>query len=200
MLSLTKKNKNIVCYKGMDIAINLFFDTVLKCYEIEANEALDNVSKVVLFAELLIADLDQYENVLDISDLAEIIKLAFEKISIAKVEQDGEASASEPLYNYVEDAERIYASFKSAYNMDLIKEQGKLDWIEFIALFNNLPHESPIMQAIYYRGCDIPRGIDKEERKRIQKLKRYYELSYQRKKREESMLKAMQEQLEGAKA
>lgn len=100
--------------------------------------------------------------------------------------------------NYIiffEDAERIYASFLIDYNIDLLNEVGVLSWDEFIALFNNLSEKTPIMQAIMYRGCEVPSGPEnKEERRRIRKMKEFYELKSQREKREKQILEQMEKE------
>ena len=90
---------------------------------------------------------------------------------IRKSARSGQKTAP---YHFIYDSPYLYASFMMAYHIDL--EAARLHWWKFRALFDNLPDETPMKQAIYYRTCEVPRGASNEEKERIRKLKRYYAL------------------------
>ncbi|MBP1542853.1 MAG: hypothetical protein J6A16_02055 [Oscillospiraceae bacterium] len=54
------------------------------------------------------------------------------------------------------DAAEIYASFMRDYRIDLIKEQGRLHWCSFLALFQGLSEDTPIRQIMRIRTEQIP--------------------------------------------
>ncbi|EEK97202.1 Gp15 [Bacillus cereus BDRD-ST26] len=106
-----------------------------------------------------------------------------------------------PVVNFTIDAERIYASFLYDYGINLFEQQGKLQWDEFLALFNNLSEKTPMRTAIYYRTCDIPKKdkYNGDERKRIKKMKAIYELPEAKVIREAKELQDFQKRMEAQK-
>lgn len=67
------------------------------------------------------------------------------------------------------DAAEIYASFMRDYHIDLEKEQGKMHWCAFIALFNGLSEDSPIKRIMKIRTEKIP-PPNRHNAKQIQRL------------------------------
>lgn len=193
MFKLTQqKQDNKIEYKGLRIELDLSYDAILKCLEVLEDEVFEEEEKVVLQFRILVVDYKQYAD-FDLYDRGKIVIAAFESLSEGKP-KGAKPPDIEP-YNFTHDAERIYASFLSAYDIDLIEKQGRLDWKTFIALFSSLGEDTPIMKAIAYRLTDIPKDASKDEKERIRKLKKAYELPSHRKKREENMLKAMEAQM-----
>ena len=78
------------------------------------------------------------------------------------------------LYDYDQDAERIFASFWAVYGLDL-NAVPYLHWWKFRAMFDALPDDSAIMRAIYWRGVDTSK-LKGEEKKNADKKKKYYAL------------------------
>jgi hypothetical protein len=74
------------------------------------------------------------------------------------------------------DQRRVVADFERYYSIDLTSADCDMHWWRFLALFEELPEDGATMTAIGYRALDIPKGIAKEEARRLQKLKRHYEL------------------------
>ncbi|SER00502.1 Bacteriophage Gp15 protein, partial [Virgibacillus subterraneus] len=93
-------------------------------------------------------------------------------------EEEQEEAPKQKTYDFNIDAERIYASFLMDYNLDLFKEQGKLHWKKFMALFSGLSEKTPFMQVVNIRTMEVPKETkhNKKDRQRIQKLKRQYAL------------------------
>ena len=100
-----------------------------------------------------------------------------------------------PVVDFTIDAERIYSSFLFDYGIDLLEQQGKLMWNQFIALFNNLSEDSQMKIAIKYRTCSIPKKTEHnaEEIKNLKKLKDHYELPQAKVMREEEEKKRFEE-------
>lgn len=78
------------------------------------------------------------------------------------------------LYDYDQDAERIFASFYAVYGIDL-NAVPYLHWWKFRAMFDALPDDSAIMRAIYWRSLDTSK-LKGEEKKNADKKQKYYAL------------------------
>ena len=137
--------------------------------------------------------LDILKDRLDI-DLRSLMKKKIE-------EKEEEKAPTIPTVDFVVDAERIFSSFLFDYNVDLIEQQGKMQWNKFMALFRNLSSKSPMGQALHYRTCDIPPKdkTNAEERKRIKKMKELYELPKAKAIREQQEFIAFQKRMDAQK-
>lgn len=87
----------------------------------------------------------------------------------AKGKQSGNAS-TERLLSWSYDSPYIYAAFLAVYGIDLDKVET-MHWHKFLALFDALPEDTPIKKRIAYRGVNLAAIKDKNERKRIRKIK-----------------------------
>lgn len=74
------------------------------------------------------------------------------------------------------DAEFIYASFRQAYQINLLKEQNRLSWIEFKALLNALPDDTVMQRIIAIRQWEDDGEGSKKYRDNMRKLKAKYSL------------------------
>jgi hypothetical protein len=79
------------------------------------------------------------------------------------------------IYSYEFDDMHIYTAFKTQYNIDL-NSIKYLHWWKFKAMFEDLKEDNKIVEIMGYRSCDLSKIKDKEERKRIQKMKKMYAL------------------------
>lgn len=77
------------------------------------------------------------------------------------------------LYDFIQDADALTASFRASYGIDL--ETDKLHWWKFKRLMFGLPSESSFMQRVQIRSVDISK-VDKSQRKHYRKLKAAYAL------------------------
>lgn len=189
MLSLFEsKGKNIVDYRGLSVEIDLSFDAVLRCLELQKDKLFSDVEKLVGVFYILVPEHKKYEEILDTKDIANIVKTAFEIVSKDNIDYE-----AEEVMNFNEDAERIYSSFLKDYNINLIEEQGKLSWKEFITLLSNLSEDTPLMKAVYFRTVELPTGRENaEKRKYLAQMKKTFELESTKQKRQESMLLSME--------
>lgn len=175
-----------IIYGDEVIPIDVSFDTVLRIDEAWHDEVLTEIDRLLIAFYNFVPDHKEREGALDLEQISEIVTLAF--LEIAGEGGDKDFSS---VVDFAFDAERIYTSFKKDYNIDLFEEQGRMSWQKFIALFNGLSDDTPMMRAVYYRTCPLPTGKEHaEERKRIKKLKRHFELPSQAKEREEEVCNA----------
>lgn len=79
--------------------------------------------------------------------------------------------SKEEVYSFREDAICIYSAFRSVYGID-IESVPYMHWWKFLVLFEGLPANTEIKERIYYRSIDLNKVEDKEERKRIKKIKK----------------------------
>jgi len=75
------------------------------------------------------------------------------------------------LFDWKFDAKFVLGDFRHYYQMDLISLDF-LHWFEFCALFDAMPEEARCMKRIAYRSADLNQIKDKNEKKRIRRLKR----------------------------
>lgn len=213
MFKLTDRNRDIYEWSGVSIELNLSFDNVLKLTELFDDPEIPKQIKPVIALNMLIVDnmllthLDENQKEqLFLNVFKDKLGIDFsstgKKNETLKVNDDNEESLPDiPVFNFTIDAERIYASFLFDYGINLFEQQGKMQWDEFKALFDNLSEKSPMKTAIHYRTCEIPKK-DKnnaEERKRIKKMKELYELPEAKVIREAMELAAFQKRMEAQK-
>lgn len=55
-----------------------------------------------------------------------------------------------------QDAALILAAFRQAYGIDLYHEQGRLHWLEFLALLNGIPKDTRLSEVMEIRACKVP--------------------------------------------
>lgn len=214
MFKLTDRNRDIYHWAGVDIELNLSFDNVLKIMELLDDETISNRNKPNIALMMLIVDhriLEQLEWSRKEQLIIDVFKdkLNIDLLSNKNKNEMTEAIGNEgdepppeiPIVNFTLDADMIFASFLFDYNINLFEQQGKLQWSEFLALFNNLSEKTPMKIAIHYRTCEIPKK-DKhnaDERKRTKKMKERYELPEAKAIREEMEYKAYLKRLEAQK-
>ncbi|MDA2508276.1 Gp15 family bacteriophage protein [Bacillus cereus] len=213
MFKLTDRNRDIYEWAGTAIELNLSFDNVLKLMELFDDQNVPDQIKPNLALNMLIVDssllvqlssskkekllIDVFKDKLNI-DLSQSNK----KNEMTESANDEDSDYPDiPVVNFTIDAERIYASFLYDYGINLFEQQGKLQWDEFLALFNNLSEKTPMRTAIHYRTCEIPKKDkhNSEERKRIKKMKARYELPEAKVIREARELQAFQKRMEAQK-
>lgn len=214
MFKLTDRNRDIYHWAGVDIELNLSFDNVLKIMELFDDDTISNRVKPNIALMMLIVDhsllaqlnMQGKENlVIDVFKDKLNIDLTADKKAGEMTESLGnpldEEAPDVPVVNFTLDADMIFASFLFDYNINLFEQQGKLQWSEFLALFNNLSEKAPMKIAIHYRTCEIPKKDrhNAEERKQIKKMKERYELPEAKAIREEMEYKAYLKRLEAQK-
>lgn len=84
-------------------------------------------------------------------------------------EEDLEEEPVKTVYSFEYDYAYILAGFRQCYQIDL-RTIDYMHWWEFRCLFQGLPADMEIKQRIRYRGMDISKIKDKEERKQIRRI------------------------------
>lgn len=186
MSILTRKNdSNLITFKGVEMAVNVSFDNVLKLFELEKDKMFEPSEKLIITMKMLVPSYHE----LDIQtweEVGEIVDACFKLLN-----KKSSPTGDKKLIDFDIDAERIYSSFLKEYDIDLREEQGRLSWQKFIALLNTLSDETPVMKAIGYRAMEIPPEVKGKERARLLKLKQLYELPSQADERNEALLAYM---------
>lgn len=151
---------------GICYTLNLSFDRVLSAFEILSKNELDDIDLFdIIFDWLVVAP-----KVRKLAARAEVVKEIFDKlINFDKNTSDTEAET----ISFVQDAPYIYAAFRQAYGIDLFKEQGKLQWWEFMALLSAIPSDTRLCDIIDIRTRKIPAytGKNQEQIDSLLKLK-----------------------------
>lgn len=74
-------------------------------------------------------------------------------------------------YDFEFDADALYTSFRSAYGIDLLRED--LHWWAFRELMIGLPDNTAFKQRVYYR-TGSPEGMTTKQKKRFEALRAKY--------------------------
>ena len=181
MFTLNKKLETDVEINGIIYPINMAFNNVIDFLEILENKTLPEIEKITL-------GINQLLGLIPVIEIKDLIKV-FESLVINFI-QDSEKEISldlegnpvppktvKPITDLKHDAPFIFASFKQAYGIDLVAEQGKLDWRLFKIYLRELPDDTRIKQIIQIRNEKLPTGKNMaSERERLMKLKKIYAL------------------------
>ena len=176
-MKLTDRLDDVIEYKGREIKLGLYFDVVLRSFELLKDEYFTEVEKIDILLQMFVKNPESLAG-LNIFEKNALVNIIFDQF-IA----DGSIRGSneKPPFDFEKDAEYIYASFMYDYGIDLFEVQGKLHWKKFKALLAGLSDESKLMKVIGYRTMEIPppNKYNAKERQRLIELKRYYSLEQQ---------------------
>lgn len=155
-------------YQGKPYHLTLSFDRVLEVLYLQG-EPLEEFEKLDLSLCLLIET--EHDN--DPGLLQAVFDLLFDSKKI-----DNTSAKNEKCLDYIQDAGYIYAAFRQAYGINLYEEQGKLHWLEFVALLNALPSDTRLMEIVQIRLRPLPKPNkhNAEEIKEILKQKAAFKL------------------------
>ncbi len=168
-------SRNVVEFKGKRYCVDTSFDNVLLIYKLYAEEVLDSRDKINQALKMLVKNHFKLW-LLTESEKAELLdRITEEKIKLPQRPQIG---PPRKLMDFDADSDYIYASFKQAYNMDLLKERGKLEWKNFCKLLDGLPDKTKLKEVMRIRAMEVPEPTryNQKERQNIIELKAYYEL------------------------
>ena len=158
------------------VKVNPAFDTVLEIQKLYQEKEITDLEKVNQALHMLVEN-EKVLNLLTILEKKKLLEVITQKhISIKKRHQPKANGA--PVLDFEEDGDYIFASFMQDYQIDLIKEQGRLPWKKFMYLFNGLSEQTKIRQVMRIRSTDIPHynGKNGKQIQEIQDLKSYYAL------------------------
>ena len=168
-------SKDIVVFKGKRYHVNDSFDNVLLVYKMYEEEILEPSDKIQQALKMLTKNPFKVWILSDLDKIELLERIMKEKINILKRPQIG---PPRKLIDFEADSDYIYASFKQAYGMDLIKERGKLGWKNFCKLLDGLPDKTKLKEVMRIRAMDVPEPTkyNQKERQNIMELKAYYAL------------------------
>ena len=91
-----------------------------------------------------------------------------------QTEQKNNHTKSKMIFDFTYDAEMIFSAFMQQYKIDLTTAQ--MHWWKFKALFSGLSDETQFIKAVQYRGMDLSKIKDKEQKKFYKSMKKLYKL------------------------
>lgn len=78
------------------------------------------------------------------------------------------------VFDFEYDADLIYSAFVQQYNIDLCDKD--IHWWKFKALFEGLSENTHFMKVVQYRGMDLSKVKDKEQKNFYKRMKILYRL------------------------
>lgn len=178
MLRLTDDLKRGYQLRDRVYKLNLAYDNVLRFYELLDDDHFSAVEKAQTAFEMFFGFAPG-------PDDDELVAGAFEAIakylsedpyedtSAGTTDLAGNDFAPTKYYSFAQDAGAIYASFMEQYGINLIEEQGKLQWDEFKALFAGLGHKTYFQRIVSIRQADPNDYEGKEQIELIEAQNRY---------------------------
>ena len=164
-----------VDYAGRIYRVNPAFDTVIEIQRLYREEELSDVDKVNQALRMLLVR-ERSMNRLNILERSELLTEIYKQcVNTRKHPPTGQKL---PCLDFEYDGEYIFASFMLDYGIDLIEQQGILQWKKFLALFQGLSEKSKIREVMRIRNMDVPEynGKNNKEIQQIQELKSFYAL------------------------
>ena len=169
---------------GRTYEVDHSFDLVLDVFEMFDSEVMNDIEKMRT-AILMLTDeaVDNPEEIVAVWSYIDehFLKTKKERVvydrngnpmPVAKNEEEDDIR----LIDFEVDAMDIYASFMQAYNINLLEAQGKLTWIEFVALLNGLPTDTSISRIVQIRSWKPSKNDSSEYMSEMRRLQRKYNL------------------------
>jgi len=169
-----------VVYGGKTYKLKPYFDNVLKVFALQKEQDLSERDRLEVSLDLLVKSKHSKLSERDKTGLLNAI------YDVLMDEEKREPDGTAPIFDFVQDAGYIYASFLSDYGLDLYEQQGRLHWWAFIQLFRGLSEGAKIVQVMQIRAKPIPAPTkyNAEERKQLARLKAQYALKTTQEERE----------------
>lgn len=169
-------------YKNKKYDIDLSFDNVLDVYDVLDRKDLRDYEKARISLKLLLGE--QEYDLFETIELWNYIYLNFihvETKEIVKRDLLGKPVPTpkedkERVIDFDQDANYIYASFMQAYGINLIEQQGKMHWKEFLALLDGLPSNTRMKEIIRIRTWKPSKHDSQEFKNEMRELQEYYAL------------------------
>jgi len=184
MLNLGYELETSVSINGIDYELDMSFDNILRLQDLLSDEEVPGAAMIILALDMLIGvRLD-----MEIEEQSDVLKLIFENFirgekldtktyDIAGNEMPSTETAKERVMSFTQDANYIFASFMQDYHIDLIEQQGRLDWRKFVALVDGLSKGTRLKEVIEIRTMELPKGRNSaSQRKKVEEMKKKYAL------------------------
>lgn len=170
MSILTKPLPETVRVDGKDYAINTDFRRWIAFEQVVTDDMIPEQDKIVQILQL------GYKQVLPPNiGLALQALIEFYKGGYGEETQKGKGGGSKKrIYDFDFDAPYIYAAFLAQYHIDL--QRDILHWWQFAALFKALGEDNQIVKIMGYRGMDLSKIKDKDQKAQYRKMQKIYAL------------------------
>lgn len=164
-------------YGGKRFILAPYFNRVLAVLDAQSRNDLTDQGKLDFSLFLLLQGSKK------IGDKAGLLNAIFELL----IEPATPKSNSKKCVDFLQDAAYIYAAFMQTYGIDLIDQQDKLHWWQFLSLFRGLPDDTRIVQIMSIRTRQIPKATqyNRDEINHLIQLKREYALEMSQEDREQ---------------
>ncbi|MEG0282630.1 MAG: bacteriophage Gp15 family protein [Bacilli bacterium] len=172
---LVDKLDNIIENKIGRVSFNTDFRISIMFELLMQNGALDGKQKLQQALVLYYPDLTEIN---DLETAIDIILWFYRcgKTELANSKKtDKNTNKNIQIYSYEFDDVYIYSAFLQQYNIDL-QDIEYLHWWKFKALLNGLNDNTQFVKIMGYRSIYLGEIKDKEEKKRLKKLKNLYAL------------------------
>ncbi|MFW6998201.1 bacteriophage Gp15 family protein [Streptococcus pyogenes] len=171
-------------FRGEIYSINLSFNKVLDVFDVIDDDFLNEAEKCILCLDILLDRTDlPFTYAVDLWVYIKTNFIDVERPEKPQLDIKGnpmpvvkEKEDNKKVIDLSLDAEFIYASFRQAYQINLLKEQNRLSWIEFKALLNALPDDTVMQRIIAIRQWEDDGEGSKKYRDNMRKLKAKYSL------------------------
>lgn len=171
-------------FRGEIYPIDLSFNKVLDVFDVIDDDFLNEAEKCFLCLDILLDRTDlPFTYAVDLWVYIKTNFIDAERPEKPQLDIKGnpmpvvkEKEDNKKVIDLSLDAEFIYASFRQAYQINLLKEQNKLSWIEFKALLNALPEDTIMQRIIAIRQWEDDGEGSKKYRDNMRKLKAKYSL------------------------
>lgn len=85
-----------------------------------------------------------------------------------------EEKKKKKILDFAHNAPLILAGFCQSYGIML--PESNMHWWEFKSLFDGMPDDTKVKEVVGYRSIDLNEVKDQEEKRRIRKIKKIYDL------------------------
>ena len=169
-------------YDNEEYDIDLSFDTVLDVYDVLDMSHLRDYEKARMCLSLLLDDQEyDYSETINLWNYIYLNFIHVESKEIVKKDLLGNPvptpkEEKERVIDFDQDANYIYASFMQAYGINLIEQQGKMHWKEFLALLDGLPSNTRMKEIIKIRTWKPSKHDSSEYKEQMKELQDLYAL------------------------
>lgn len=173
MSVLTEKFPTMLNVDGTECPINPGFRTVLQCYEIQGEKTELSEGELLKMLQMFYRKQKLFHEG-HINQMFWFFSCGREKNKKSFPRKIAGINNKQP-FDFVEDADLIYAGFLQQYGIDLQEED--MHWWKFMILLGNLGSDTRLSRIMEYRTVDTAsKHLSNEQRKFYQAMQRYYGL------------------------
>lgn len=189
MTNLWYKLENEIMIMGKAHVINLFFDNVIRLFDMFNDDGIDEGHKIDIAFRMLIISHEDIQYELTLEEKFDVVRTIMETFILPDGYEERSHTTKEKLYDLSQDSAYIYSSFMQEYNIDLIQQFGKMQWEVFNSLLQGMRDTTKIKEIMNIRGSKIPAVTkhNKDEVRRLREQKKFYALKKTQQETEEQL-------------